>query len=98
MGIGTIQGPSDPGVPSQIGLPRDSFDINLDIFCIVVLWITGVVGRLCLSMCCMNMSLEEMLVTIGLVATFVRAREIAFVEVRDIVMGCKRLFLFNPRL
>ena len=44
------------------------------------------------------MSLEEMLVTVGLATPFVMARKIAFVEVRDVVMYSKRLLLFNPRL
>ena len=45
-----------------------------------------------------KMSLKKMLVTVGFVTTFVRALEIPSVEVRDVIMCCKGLFLFNPRL
>lgn len=94
MGIGAAQGPPYPGVPGQIGLPGDPFDIHLDTFRIVTLCIARVI-RLSVHLC--NMSLEKVLVTIGLVTIFVRTRKIAFVEVRDIVMRCKRLFLSNAR-
>jgi len=97
MGIGTAQGPPDPGVPRQIGLARNPFDVHLDTFRVVVLHIARAIGWFCRSVCVRNMSLEKVLVTVGLVTVFVGTREIALVEVRDVVMRCKRLFLFKSR-
>jgi len=46
-------------------------------------------------MCPCNMSLKKMPVAIRLATTFLSAHEIAVVEVRDVLMRGKSLFLFK---
>jgi len=92
--MGTAQCPLDLGVSLQVGSTGNFVNVHLGTFRIAFLRITKTIG-LCHSMGLREMALEKMLVTVGLATPFARADEIAFVEVRDVVMRGEGLFRFE---
>ena len=95
--MGTAQWSLDVRVSFQVGSTRNPIDIHLGASRVVVFRITQAIWRLCRSMRVSNVTLEEMLVTVGLAAPFVSVgtHKITFAEVRDIIVCRKCLFLFN---
>ena len=88
----TASGPPDLGASLQVGFTVKSVDIKLDAICVVTL---GGIGRLRRSVGPSNVSLKDILGTVGLTTASPSAHKIAFVDVQDTVIYGKCFFLLK---